>query len=237
MSIFIILLPYAILQYLKDKWLEDVDRNVPRLLQDVTEDVKAGHSLIIALEQNALEDYGSISLPLQRALTQFKFTSDLSGSMTWLGNNLIRPAAKQMAAIFIEAYEAGGRVNEILHDSVKLFKSIDENRVNRDTKTRPYVLVVYVSLGIFLLISSVILNRFLIPMNNNSQTITDFTHGFNLKLLSMDYYRSILFWSAIAESILGGLIAGKISKGKTISGLTHSMIMLFVTIFFFTFLM
>ena len=230
------LLPLTTIQYFGDRWLESVDRNVPRLLQDVTEDVKSGQSLIISLEENAKEDYGSISKPLQKTLTRFKFTSDLTGSMKWLGEKLQRPVAKQMAAIFVEAYEAGGKVTEILQDSVQLFKSIDENRVNRNTKTRPYVIVVYVSLGIFLVISWIIFNRFLIPMNIHTQTIT-ITYGFNMKLLEMDYYRSILFWSAVTESLIGGLIAGKISTGKTLSGLVHSEVMMSMTLFFFAFLM
>lgn len=230
------LIPYTIVQYIGDKWLESVDQNVPRLLQDVTEDVKSGQSLIISLEENAHENYGSITKSLQRALIQFRFTSDLTNSMKWLGERLQRPSAKQMAAIFIEAYEAGGRVSEILQDSVYLFRSMDENRLNRNIKTRPYVLVVYISLVIFLLISWIIFNRFLIPMNNHTQIVTN-NFGLNLRLLDMEYYRSILFWSALTESIIGGLIAGKISKGKTLSGLIHSVIMMSVSLSFFTFLM
>lgn len=213
-----------------------MDQNVPRILQDVTEDVKSGQSLITSLEENACENYGSITKPLQRALIQFRFTSDLTNSMKWLGERLQRPAAKQMTAIFIEAYEAGGRVAEILQDSVHLFRNIDENRLNRNTKTRPYVLVVYISLGIFLIISWIIFNRFLIPMNTHTQTVTN-NFGLNLRLLDMDYYRSILFWSALTESIIGGLIAGKISKGKTLSGLIHSVIMMSMSLSFFAFLM
>jgi flagellar protein FlaJ len=230
------ILPIACAHYIGDRWLDSVDKNVPRFLQDVTEDVKSGQSLIISLEENAKEDYGSISIPLQNALLQFKFTSDLSRSMNWLGDKLKRPVAKQMTSIFIEAYSAGGRVTEILQSSVTLFKNIDENRQNRRIKTRPYVIVVYVSLGIFLVISWVILNRFLIPMNTHTQTFTD-TSGFNLRLLDMDYYRSILFWTASAESLIGGLIAGKISKGKVSSGFIHSVVLLSITILFFTFIM
>ena len=73
-------------------------------------------------------------------------------------------------------------------------------------------------------------------MNNHTQIVTN-NFGLNLRLLDMEYYRSILFWSALTESIIGGLIAGKISKGKTLSGLIHSVIMMSVSLSFFTFLM
>jgi flagellar protein FlaJ len=237
LSLLVSILPLASLNFVGDRWLESVDRNVPRLVQDVAEDVKSGQPLIVSLEENAEGNYGSLTTPLQNSLIRLKFTSDFTESMRWLGNKLRRPVAKQMAAIFVEAYEAGGRVTDILQNSVKLFKSIDENRVNRNTQTRPYVLVVYVSLGVFLIISWVILNRFLIPMSTNAQNITGNTYGFNLNLLDMDYYRSILFWSALTESLLGGLIAGKISKGKVSSGLIHSAIMMSLTLIFFSSIM
>lgn len=234
LSIIFTILPYSLLVYYRDKWLEGVDQNVPRLLQDVTEDVRSGQSLITALEQNT-KGYGPITLPLERSLTQFKFTSDYNSSFRWLGEQLIRPVAKQMAAIFIEAYEAGGRVAEILQDSVNLFKSIDENQTTRYTKTKPYVIVVFVSLAVFLGISWVIINKFLIPMNIQTQ-ILGATYNNNLKLLDIEYYLAILFWCAMIESTLGGLIAGKISKGKTSSGLIYSVLMIFITVIFFNYI-
>lgn len=234
LTLILSLLPYSIFAYYHDKWLEGIDKNVPRLLQDVTEDVRSGQTLISALEQNT-KGYEPITTPLEHALIQFKLTSDYHSSFTWLGEQLKRPVAKQMAALFIEAYEAGGRVAEILQDSVDLFKSIDENRMSRYTKTKPYVIVVFVSLAIFLGISWIILNRFLIPMNLQTQDILG-PSSMGLNLLDIKYYSSILFWCAIVESIFGGLIAGKISKGKIASGLYYSVIMMFVTLLFFNYI-
>ena len=230
------LLPVAITQHFKENWLDSVDHNVPRFLQDVTEDVKSGQSLIFSLQENAKEDYGSLTTPLQKALTHFKLTADLKNSMTMLGNSLKRSVAKQMSAILIEAYSSGGSVIDILQSSVTLFKSIDDNRNNRKIKTRPYIVVVYISLALFLIVSWVILNRFLIPMNTQTQSVTVLS-GLSTGLLEMAYYRSILFWSAITESLIGGLVAGKISRGKISSGILHSVILLTITVSFFTLLM
>ena len=228
--------PQAINQQIKDNWLESVDHNVPRFLKDITEDVKSGQSLIFSLQENAKQDYGSLTKPLQRALTHFKLTADLSASMKMLGNSLQRPVAKQMSAILIEAYSSGGNVIEILESSVTLFKSTQDNRINRKIKTKPYIIVVYISLFLFLAVSWIILNRFLIPMNIQTQTVTAVS-GLKMSLIDMEYYRSILYWSAITESLIGGLVAGKISKGKTSSGLIHSVILLSISIIFFTVIM
>ena len=65
LTLLVSILPIAFEQYFGDRWLDSVDQNVPRFLQDVTEDVKSGQSLIVSLEENAKEDYGSITIPLQ----------------------------------------------------------------------------------------------------------------------------------------------------------------------------
>jgi archaellum biogenesis protein FlaJ (TadC family) len=230
------LLPVALTQRISDTWFESVDHNVPRFLQDVTEDVKSGQSLIFSLQENAEKDYGALSKPLQKSLTYFKLTADLSASMNMLGKMLQRPVARQMSTILIEAYSSGGGVDEILQSSVDLFKNIQDDRNNRKIKTKPYIIVVYISLILFLAVSWVILNKFLIPMSIQTQSINNMA-GLGVGFLEMGYYRSILFWSAIAESVIGGLVAGKISKGKTASGLIHVVILLTISVFFFTFFM
>lgn len=234
--ILICILPIAFTQYINDIWLDSVDHNVPRFLQDVTEDVKSGQSLLKSLKENAKEDYGSLNNPLRKSIIRFKFTSDLKNSLSQLGDELKRPSAKQMSSILIESYSAGGKVGDILHNSVSLFKSIDIHKQNRRIKTKPYLVVVYVSLAIFLVISWVILNRFLIPMNNQTQIISTNT-TYIVNLLEINYYKSILFWSAIIESSIGGLVAGKISNGKISSGLIHSVFLIFVSIIFFGYIM
>ena len=45
-SILLAILPTSIIEFLNNRWLEDVEKNIPRILNDVTEEVKSGQSLI-----------------------------------------------------------------------------------------------------------------------------------------------------------------------------------------------
>jgi len=220
----------AVVEFNNMRWLRGVDANIPRLLKDVGETVKSGVPLLRALEEAAARDYGPVSKPLQAAVVRFKLTSDLEASLSWMGERLVRPAAKRMARVLVEAYQTGGKVVDVLDTSASLFTDLAEYRDERDAEMRPYVLIAYLGSAVFLAVSWVILVRFLGPLSASSSNPAVAQGGLLNNLLDMDYYRSILFWAATMEALIGGLVAGKIRYGRLNAGLVHSALLVAMTI-------
>lgn len=235
-SIILAMLPPATIEFLNNRWLNGVEKNIPRFLQDVTEEVKSGEPLINALEVNALTDYGPLSPLLRESLVRFNLTSNFEDAMNWFGVNLIKPVGSQLASILLESYETGGEIIDVLINSVKLFKTIEDDRVHRKSQTRPYLFIIYTGLVIFLLISYVLLNQFLIHFQFTNEVSGLSQVGINLVSINLDYYASILYWAAIIESIVGGFVVGKMIEGKVSAGLIHSILMMMITLFFYNFL-
>ena len=227
------ILPPSIVEFNNIRWLRGVDRNIPLLLRDLAEAVRSGETLIRALEEAAERDYGPISKYLERAMVRLSLTSDLEASLRWMGEQLVRPSAMRMATILIEASESGGRVVEILEAAVSLFNQIAEYREEREAQTRPYILLAYMGSIIFMVIAYVILFQFLAPLSTAAENPEMMGVPIVQNVLDISYYKSILFWASVMESVFGGLIAGKISGGKLAAGLIHSSILLAVTIAFF----
>ena len=84
-----------------------------------------------------------------------------------------------------------------------------------------------------MVIAYVILFQFLAPLSTAAENPEMMGVPIVQNVLDISYYRSILFWASVMESVFGGLIAGKISGGKLAAGLIHSSILLAVTIAFF----
>lgn len=232
LSILITIIPPAFIEYNNSVWLREVDNNIPRLLRDLTESIRSGLSLFDALELAAEKDYGPITPHLEQAMVKFRLTSDLEGSLIWLGEKLIRPSAKRVVTILLEAYETGGRMIEVLETSVDMFTSLAEYKDEKDAQVGPYILLVYVGNIIFLGISWTIIAQFLGPLAKTSQDPLVAQSGM-IRMLNIDYYKSILFWSAIIEGLMGGLVAGKIKDNRIGGGLIHSVILLLISIVFF----
>ena len=223
----------GIVEYYNNRWKSAVNENVPMLLRDLSESVRSGLSLTRAIEDASTRDYGPISKPLEAAIVRFNLTSDFEGSLKWLGETLIQPVARRMSIILIEAYSTGGRIIEVLHISSNLFTSLAEYQHERDAEMRPYTFVVYLGSLIFMVISFVIITQFLVPLTASSIDPLIAQSGLLSNILSIDYYKSILFWAAIIEALFGGLIAGKIRTGRVSAGLIHSVLLLIFTVIFF----
>jgi len=232
LCILVAIIPPAIVEYNNDRWLKQVDKNIPLFLMDVTESIRSGIPMLRALELASKRDYGPISKNLETAVVNFNLTSDLDGSLNWFGNSLIRPNGKRVSTILLEAYKSGGRMLDVLETSINMFTSIDEYRVEKESNVAPYVILVYVSSLIFLFIGWTIIAQFLTPLT--TQKAISSTTNINIKALDISYYKSIIFWAAIVEGLLGGLVAGKITSSKIFSGLIHSVLLIVITIVFYS---
>jgi flagellar protein FlaJ len=232
LSMIIAIVPPAAIEFNNSLWLKQVEKNLPRLLMDLTESVRSGLSLFDALEVAAESDYGPITEQLEDALVRFNLTSDFEGSLRWLGEKLVIPNAKRMVTILLEAYETGGRMIQVLETSVDMFTGIAEYREEKDSQMSPYILLVYVGNIIFLGISYTILAQFLGPLVKTAQDPMVAQSGL-ISTIDIEYYHSILFWASIMEGLLGGLVAGKIRENRIGAGLMHSLILLLISILFF----
>jgi flagellar protein FlaJ len=223
----------AAVEYMNANWLKGVEKNIPILLRDVAENVQSGVPLLTALEEAAHRDYGPISKPLEAAMIRFDLTSDIEGSLNWFGKELKRPIARRLSTVLIEAYQSGGRINDVLTTSVDMFSSISDYREERRSQTGPYTMIVYIGTLIFYAISWVLLVQFLGPLAVKMTDPTIAQSGLLKNMLDINFYKSVLLWACVMESVLGGFVVGKTSEGRIAAGLIHSMILLIITLVFF----
>jgi len=230
--ILIAILPPAIIELNNSRWLKLVDKNIPRLLMDITESIRSGMPLIRALEVAAGRDYGPITPILETTVVNFNLTSDLDGSLRWFGESLIRPSGKRMATILQEAYKSGGRMLDVLDTSIQMFTSLDEYVDEKQSVVSPYVILVYASTIIFLFIGWVVITQFILPLTKTDPTLPGIGNLIG-RMLPINYYKAIVFWAAIMEGLIGGFVAGKITDSKMASGLIHSVSLIIITYMFY----
>lgn len=223
----------AIVEFNNYRWGRQVERNIPKLLRDVTEAVRSGVTLPRALEEASQRDYGPISKELEHSISMFILGASWEDSLMSLAQRLRRPSALRLSTILIEAHQTGGKMIEVLDTSVNLFSSLDEYREEQYSNMRPYMMTIYMATIIFLIIAYVVLNQFLTPLYSASAETSIKEAGLLAGVLDINYYASILFWASIIESIFGGLIAGKIGDRTLSAGLRHSVILCIITLLFF----
>lgn len=233
MSLLLIMVAPAFVDWINNRYVTEVEENLPQFLRDITNEVQSGVPLMFAMETASTHDYGPISKPLQQTMDRINVTSDIEGSLLWFGDRLVIPQAKRLSLILIEAYSTGGRVTDILESSLEMFTILDNFKRERNSLTSPYLYIVYLGDFVFLIISWVLLTKFLTPLATITSDVNVQSSGLVSNLFYVDYYWAILFWAAVIESVVGGFIGGKIKHGKLSKGLVYACVLLFVTIFFF----
>jgi flagellar protein FlaJ len=236
MCILIAITPPAIIEFNNSRWLKQVEKNIPRLMMDITESIRSGMPLIRAMEVAAQRDYGPITPILETAVVNFNLTSDLDGSLKWFGESLLRPSGKRMATILQEAYKSGGRMLEVLDTSIQMFTSLDEYSEEKQSVVDPYIILVYASTIIFLFIGYVVITQFIMPLAKTDPSLPGIGNLVG-RMLPVAYYKAIIFWAALMEGLIGGFVAGKITASKMASGLIHSVLLILITYGFYSILL
>jgi archaeal flagellar protein FlaJ len=235
LCILVAITPPAIVEMNNNRWLQQVDKNIPRILIDITESIRSGMSLIKALEATSKRDYGPVSQQLEVAVVHFNLTSNLEESLNWYGDSLLRPSGRRMSTILMEASRSGGKMLDVLETSIQMFSSIDEYKEEKKSTVSPYVMMVYVSTLVFLFMGYIMISQFLGPLANQNVNIPGVSQLVS-KMLPLGYYKSIIFWGAMIEGLIGGLVIGKISNSKVASGLIHSVTLILITYLFYNLL-
>ena len=123
----------AIVEFNNNRWGRQVDRNIPRLLRDVTEAVRSGVTLPRALEEASQRDYGPISKELERAASMFILGASWEESLMSLAKRLRRPSALRLSTILIEAHQTGGKIIEVLTQVSTSSQALMSSKKNNST--------------------------------------------------------------------------------------------------------
>ncbi|NLE04329.1 MAG: hypothetical protein GX638_05935, partial [Crenarchaeota archaeon] len=125
---------------------------------------------------------------------------------------------------------------EILDTSAELFASLNAFNEEQKNNMKPYLGTIYMATFTFLIISFIMIQQFLAPLVATSADPTTAQSGLLSGVYDINYYTSLLFWGALLESIFGGLVIGKIVYSDMTAGLTHSIVLITITLIFFNIL-
>lgn len=222
LAIIILCAGLAVIIYFDDRRKEGIDDSLPALLQDLAECQETGMTLLQSLEDSSRRKYGPITSELKKLVGKLSWGVEFKEAFKSFGERLNTNLTEKIVTIILEAVYLGGDLKNVFLSTEKFVKKILEMRKERKSQIRPYLLIIYTNMIIFLAIV-VILNRsFFSPLSVSRSRFLRFS-------MSSNEFRGTLFDLAVIEAFFGGLIAGKVSEGRIFSGLKHSVILLLIT--------
>ena len=216
-SLILGLITPSIMFTLQSKRKNEIDRLLPQILDDISEGLRAGMTLIESIEETSKRNYSWLSRELKILAGQISLGVKIDEAFHHFSKRCGTEMTEKTTALLLTAISLGGDLRSVFSSTAQFLRRMLEVKDERVEQLRPYLPVIYVTLVIFLVTMYMLYTSF---------ASLGIQSGMLRISLSREEMKILLFDLAIIEAIFGGLIASKFSEGSIYPGLKHSIIML-----------
>ncbi len=220
-------LPYSTIKYMENKRLKDMESRFPDFLRDLSENIKAGMTLVDSIKFLAKTDYGALSDEIKRVSVRLHWVSIKDALLEMRARLSRSPLMARAVDILLEAYISGGNLSKTLDSLSKAtyeLKSVEDDR--KAVLSEQSMMIIVISL-IFIGIS-VSLFKLIVPIIA-AQT-GNYMSFLRIGEVSIDYYRQLFFVAIIVQSIMGGILSGYVSDNSFAVGMRNAVILLGISL-------
>lgn len=212
--------PIAVLDYVNQSWQSAVDDKLPQLVRDLSESQETGQTFVRALDEASKIKYGPLSDEVKKISIQMSWGSSFEQALNYFAKRIDTLSARRFCILVIEAMRTGGRIRKVFSMTAESMEETLQLHKERESQMRPYIIIIYAAFFVFLFTTIQLLTSFFVPLAEIDIV------GFMTPLGSGEMFQTFFFHMMMIQSVLGGLVAGKIGNGRIISGLKHAIIMM-----------
>ena len=212
--------PIAVLDYVNQSWQSAVDDKLPQLVRDLSESQETGQTFVKALDEASKIKYGPLSDEVKKISIQMSWGSSFEQALNYFAKRIDTLSARRFCILVIEAMRTGGRIRKVFSMTAESMEETLQLHKERESQMRPYIIIIYAAFFVFLFTTIQLLTSFFVPLAEIDIV------GFMTPLGSGEMFQTFFFHMMMIQSVLGGLVAGKIGNGRIISGLKHAIIMM-----------
>lgn len=232
----IAILPTVMIQLNETKRRDNIDRNLPFFLLSIGGSVKAGMSLIRAIEETADRNMGSLTPELQNLRATISWGMPVDEAFDNFVERVDTRMARRVMVLLKLSMNIGGDVAGTIDVIQKHVTEMANVEKERKAALQPYIYTIYISFAVFLGITLILITQFFVEIENVQETLraaiegsaigTGGVKGFDSILnISVPMLKKTVFHMTIVEAIFGGLAAGKIGESSIIAGVKHVVVM------------
>lgn len=217
-ALVILTAPLAAIHYMDYRWKKAIDARLPDLFKSIIQAQQIGMTLPQALEEAAKRDYGPLSVELKKMTVQMSWGYSFEEALSGFGKRAGTILMQRLLPLIIEASRSGGSVEKVFDPMGKFIETNNMLEKERKAQTRPYILIIYIALFVFLFTIILLFKTFFAVTEGESLITNPST--------SSEAMQRIFLHMTLIQSFFGGLAAGKMGEGSTYAGLKHSLVMI-----------
>ena len=220
-ALLVSLVPSAILDYLNQRWLKSIEKQMPALVRGISESQETGLTIVKALEK-VVEDKlvrPALSDEIRKILVQMSWGTSFEDALRIFKERVGSPTVSRFCALVLEASRSGGQIKKVFTATSGFMEEMKEMDEDLDSQMRPYLLVIYVAFMIFIFIAVMLVQSFFAPIEGSKQILTD------VAIVGVQEYSDFFYKNMLVSAVTGGLMAGKLGERRTAGGLKHAIVL------------
>jgi flagellar protein FlaJ len=232
------LIPLTIVKAINFAYIRSFEKNLPKFLDMVIENIKGGQTFLKALE-NASEVYKyPIGKEIKNAIAKFKLGLGFEESMNLAEKRLKIKQAKEFISIIKKAFFAGENAVNILKSASEYYWLLENYRATREAQLKIYIAVIVLSFIVFLFLSGITIAQLFKPLIQAQPSLEKAVTGQTalevfLFKINLNAIISSLYWMGFFQALFSGLILSKIIYNCLGRGLIYSLSFLLLLILFY----
>ena len=220
-SVLIIIIPSAILDYENQSWVSAIEDQTPLPVRGVSESQETGLTLVKALEK--VVDNKMIGHPLsdevKKLTLQMAWGTSFEEALTKFKERINSPVVNRFCALVLEASRSGGTIKKVFTATSGFMEEMKDMDKETSAQMKPYIIVIYAAFSVFLVTAILLVRSFLSPLQGAAQIGSQVSIG-NITGLKSFFYEDMLI-----SAVTGGLMAGKLGERRVAGGLKHAIIL------------
>ncbi|WP_135822718.1 type II secretion system F family protein [Halostella litorea] len=227
---------FALAYEVHKRRIEAIEASIPDFLDRLASVNEAGMTVVESLNRVRSGELGALNRELDRIWADIQWGADVDAALRRFEGRMRTPTVSRVVTLITQAMNASGDLSTVLRITASQAKADRRLKRERRQEMLTYVVVVYVSFGVFLIIIAA-LNNVLIPnlpegsivANDTPSQIRNMeslqTVG-NLGSLNEAAYTLVFFHTTVIHGVCSGFVAGQMSGGRIRDGAKHAAILL-----------
>lgn len=238
-SFLILGFPFFISLILESNLTREKDEMFLEFSRNLVEGVKAGTPISKTILNIRTKDYGSLNPYVDKLANQISLGIPIKTALETFARDIESRTINRAVTIISESEKAGGQIEDILESVAKSVAQVE--KLKKERRSAMYTLVVqgYIIFFIFIIIMLVMQFKILPIAEGLSQGIgsveqSEISGGLGGvlggKAATAEELARPFLWLLVVQGFFAGLVIGKLSEGKVISGLKHSFILVLLAL-------
>ncbi|WP_415382139.1 type II secretion system F family protein [Halosimplex sp. TS25] len=226
---------FAVVWEYYSRRIRRMETALPELLDRLASLNEAGMSVVEGLERVRESDLGVLSVEVDRIHRDITYGANVDDALRRFGLRVRTTATTRVVTLLTNALRASGNLGPVLRIAGQQAAAELKLRRKRRQQMFTYLVVIYVSFVVFLVII-VAVQEVLVPSLPNNVPTPENTNRMAIDVeafarfgqVNKAAYTLVFFHTAIVQAVLSGFVAGQLGEGSLKDGAKHAAVMLAV---------